>query len=108
MYVTVTTISSLYLFTDLQFNGKSPEGSPLGRKIGPYMNPNILDIAEGHYYIDNNAIAARMVALDKRYPLMRYDPAYEDLFIWDRELPLPAIVVVLTTVMINDSDLSRN
>jgi hypothetical protein len=63
------------------------------------MNPNTLDIAEGHYYVGKNAIAPRMVGLDKRYSSMRYDPAYADLFMWDRELPLPAMVVVLTKVM---------
>jgi hypothetical protein len=66
------------------------------RILAPYMNPNILETAQSHYYIDKNAIAERMEHLGNKFPLMREE--YPELFVWNKELPLTALVLILTKV----------
>lgn len=68
--------------------------------IGPYMNPNVINPIQHHFYVGSGAIAARMVAVGRKFPAMRNDPRYQYLFSWEWELPLVAYMLVATTVSI--------
>lgn len=80
----------------LKFFVSQPRRGQQNRILAPYMNPNVLEPAQSHYYVGKNSIAERMENLGIKFPLMREQ--HPELFVWHKELPLTALVLSLTKV----------